>query len=76
MRTLENIAKTIVLTGLIMGYSYGVEFFMAWYSGDEFEMYTFLWRTDRLLCPAILDHALLQLGRSAVLSSSRRFEPT
>lgn len=46
LKTLESIAKTIVLTGLIMSYSYGVEFFMAWYSGDEFEKYTFLWRTE------------------------------
>ena len=44
MNTLECIAKTIILTGLIMGYSYGVEYFMAWYSGDEVEEYTFLWR--------------------------------
>lgn len=44
MNTLENVAKTIVLTGLIMGYSYGVEYFMAWYSGDRVEEYTFLWR--------------------------------
>jgi molybdopterin-containing oxidoreductase family membrane subunit len=44
MNTLENIAKTIILTGLIMGYSYGIEYFMAWYSGDRVEEYTFLWR--------------------------------
>ncbi len=44
MRTLENIAKTIILTGLIMGYSYAIEYFMAWYSGDRVEEDTFLWR--------------------------------
>ncbi len=44
LRTLESIAKTIVLTGLIVGYSYGVEYFMAWYSGNMFEWDTFIWR--------------------------------
>jgi Ni/Fe-hydrogenase subunit HybB-like protein len=43
-RTLENLAKTIVLTGLIVGYSYGIEYFMAWYSGNMAERDTFLWR--------------------------------
>lgn len=42
--TLESIAKTMVLTGLIVGYSYGVEYFMAWYSGNIFEWDTFIWR--------------------------------
>lgn len=42
--TLESIAKTIVLTGLIVGYSYAVEYFMAWYSGNMFEWDTFIWR--------------------------------
>jgi len=42
--TLESIAKTMVLTGLIVGYSYGVEYFMAWYSGNMFEWDTFIWR--------------------------------
>jgi molybdopterin-containing oxidoreductase family membrane subunit len=44
MRTLENVAKTIVLTGVIMGYSYATEYFIAWYSGNHVERYTFLWR--------------------------------
>jgi Ni/Fe-hydrogenase subunit HybB-like protein len=42
--TLENLAKTIVFTGLIVGYSYGIEYFMAWYSGNMTERDTFLWR--------------------------------
>lgn len=44
MDTLENIAKTIILTGVIMGYSYGTEFFIAWYGGNEVERATFVWR--------------------------------
>jgi Ni/Fe-hydrogenase subunit HybB-like protein len=42
--TLENLAKTIILTGLIVGYSYGMEYFMAWYSGNLVERDTFIWR--------------------------------
>jgi Ni/Fe-hydrogenase subunit HybB-like protein len=42
--TLESIAKTIIFTGIIVGYSYGVEYFIAWYSGNMFERDTFLWR--------------------------------
>jgi molybdopterin-containing oxidoreductase family membrane subunit len=41
---LENLAKTIILTGLIVGYAYGVEFFLAWYSGNMAEWDTFIWR--------------------------------
>ncbi|RMF84863.1 MAG: hydrogenase [Nitrospinota bacterium] len=41
---LENIAKLIITTGLILAYSYGVEFFMAWYSGNIFEKGTFAYR--------------------------------
>jgi molybdopterin-containing oxidoreductase family membrane subunit len=44
LRTLESIAKTIIFTGLIVGYAYGVEYFIAWYSGNMVERDTFLWR--------------------------------
>jgi molybdopterin-containing oxidoreductase family membrane subunit len=44
METLESIAKTIIFTGLIVGYAYGVEYFMAWYSGNRVERDTFIWR--------------------------------
>jgi Ni/Fe-hydrogenase subunit HybB-like protein len=44
MNVLENVAKTIVFTGLIVGYSYGVEHFLAWYSNNAIEQTTFLWR--------------------------------
>ncbi|MCE5242854.1 MAG: NrfD/PsrC family molybdoenzyme membrane anchor subunit [Syntrophobacteraceae bacterium] len=43
-RTLEMIARTIILTGIIMAYSYGTEFFIAWYSGNRVELDTFVWR--------------------------------
>jgi Ni/Fe-hydrogenase subunit HybB-like protein len=41
-RHLENIAKIILLTGSIVGYAYGIEFFMAWYSGNPYEAFAFL----------------------------------
>jgi Ni/Fe-hydrogenase subunit HybB-like protein len=44
IRDLESVAKTTILTGLIVGYSYLVEYFMAWYSGNIFEKQTFLFR--------------------------------
>jgi Ni/Fe-hydrogenase subunit HybB-like protein len=44
MSVLENVAKTIVFTGLIVGYSYAVEHFLAWYSDNTIEKTTVFWR--------------------------------
>jgi Ni/Fe-hydrogenase subunit HybB-like protein len=44
MAILENVAKTIIFTGLIMLYSYLTELFMAWYSGNIYEREIFHWR--------------------------------
>lgn len=44
MRHFERLAQLMILTGLIVGYSYAVEHFIAWYSGDEFEMSAFAHR--------------------------------
>ncbi|MHC1743661.1 MAG: NrfD/PsrC family molybdoenzyme membrane anchor subunit [Syntrophobacteraceae bacterium] len=41
---LESVAKTIIFTGLIVGFAYGTEFFIAWYSRNVVEMETFHWR--------------------------------
>ncbi|MEJ2642038.1 MAG: polysulfide reductase NrfD [Desulfosarcinaceae bacterium] len=41
---LESVAKTIVFTGLIVGFAYGTELFIAWYSRNPVEMETFHWR--------------------------------
>lgn len=38
---IESMNKIIILTGSIVGIAYLTEFFMAWYSGVEFESYTF-----------------------------------
>ena len=43
-RVLEQVAKTIILTGLIVGFAYGTEIFIAWYSRNPVEMETFRWR--------------------------------
>jgi len=40
----EMLAKTLLLTGTIVGYAYGVEAFISWYSGDIFEWQFFKWR--------------------------------
>jgi molybdopterin-containing oxidoreductase family membrane subunit len=39
MRHMENMAKIILLTGSMVGYAYGIEFFIAWYSGNEYESF-------------------------------------
>ncbi|MGH6891511.1 MAG: NrfD/PsrC family molybdoenzyme membrane anchor subunit [Dongiaceae bacterium] len=39
MRHLENMAKVMLATGLVVGYGYCVEFFMSFYSGNHFETY-------------------------------------
>jgi molybdopterin-containing oxidoreductase family membrane subunit len=41
---LENVAKTIIFTGLIVGYAYVAEYFIAWYSNNIVEQESFRWR--------------------------------
>jgi Ni/Fe-hydrogenase subunit HybB-like protein len=38
---MEVMNKIIMATGLMVGYAYGSEFFVAWYSGNAFESFTF-----------------------------------
>ncbi len=38
---LENMSRFLLLTSLIIGYAYGVEYFIAWYSGVEAERTSF-----------------------------------
>ena len=51
MRHIENMNKVMLATGLIVGYSYSMEFFMAWYSGSHYDKFTFL---DRPFGPYFL----------------------
>jgi Ni/Fe-hydrogenase subunit HybB-like protein len=39
VRHLDNMAKVILGTGLIVGYAYMIEIFMAWYSADGYESF-------------------------------------
>jgi molybdopterin-containing oxidoreductase family membrane subunit len=38
----DRMARLILATGSIVGYAYGVEFFIAWYSGNPYEQFAFL----------------------------------
>ncbi|MCC7380545.1 MAG: polysulfide reductase NrfD [Deltaproteobacteria bacterium] len=42
VRHIENMNKIILATGMMVGYAYGVEFFIAWYSGSPYERFTFV----------------------------------
>ncbi len=39
---LEKMNKIMLLTGMMVGYAYGCEFFIAWYSGNITEQFTFI----------------------------------
>ncbi len=41
-RHLDSMAKMLLVTGWIVLYSYAIEIWSAWYSGDRFEIYTHL----------------------------------
>src|SRR5262245_8937964 len=41
MRHIDVMCKVTLATGSIVGYAYGMEFFIAWYSGSPFERYAF-----------------------------------
>jgi molybdopterin-containing oxidoreductase family membrane subunit len=42
LRHLENMAKIMLATGMMVGLAYSTEFFIAWYSGNPYEGFTFL----------------------------------
>ncbi len=39
---LDKMAKIMLVTGSMVGYSYGMEFFTAWYSGNIYESFAFV----------------------------------
>jgi molybdopterin-containing oxidoreductase family membrane subunit len=39
LKHLENCARLMLVTGLIVAYGYGIEVFMGWYSGNPYEEY-------------------------------------
>ncbi|MGQ9819892.1 MAG: NrfD/PsrC family molybdoenzyme membrane anchor subunit [Candidatus Kapaibacteriales bacterium] len=40
--TLEKMNKVMLATGMMVGYAYAMEFFIAWYSGNPLESFVFL----------------------------------
>ena len=42
MRHIENMSKIILATGTMVGYAYAMEFFIAWYGGNEYERFAFI----------------------------------
>ena len=42
LRHFDFMAKIMLVTGSIVGYAYATEFFTAWYSGNPYEIFTFL----------------------------------
>ncbi|MEO1715550.1 MAG: NrfD/PsrC family molybdoenzyme membrane anchor subunit [Planctomycetota bacterium] len=42
LRHLELMAKILLVTGMMVGFAYGMEFFIAWYGANQFEWYAFI----------------------------------
>lgn len=42
LNTLEKMNKILLATGTMVGYAYSMEFFIAWYSGNPIEQFTFI----------------------------------
>jgi len=42
LRHLENMNKIMLATGMIIGYAYFIEFFIAWYGGNAYEHFAFV----------------------------------
>jgi len=67
MRHLQNMAKVMLVTGLIVAYGYTIEAFTAWYSADKFEVFVPLnrmtgpyagWYWSLILCNVVIPQAL------------------
>jgi molybdopterin-containing oxidoreductase family membrane subunit len=42
LRHLENMCKVVLATGSMVGYAYAIEFFIAWYGGNQYEQFAFI----------------------------------
>lgn len=42
MNHIDAMCKVLILTGMFVSLAYGTEFFIAWYSGNEYEQYVFM----------------------------------
>ena len=47
VRHVELMGKVVLATGSIVGYAYGMEFFIAWYGGNPYELYASIPRAGR-----------------------------
>ncbi len=56
---LESCLKLTLLTSTIVAYAYGIEFFVAWYSGNEYEWAVFEKRAIGPYCFYFLDDGFL-----------------
>ncbi len=63
MKHIENMAKVMLATGLIVGYGYMIEAFMAWYSGNTYERFMMWNRMTGPMGWTLLDAHPLQRGR-------------
>ena len=64
-RHLENMAKVMLVTSMIVGYGYLMENFMAWYGGNPYEAFLFFkTRPTGPYALHLLDDDLLQRGRA------------
>jgi len=54
LRHLENMAKILLATGMMVGFAYSMEFFIAWYGANEYEYYAFAY--NRMLPTWISDN--------------------
>ena len=52
--------KIMLATGMMVGYAYGIEFFIAWYTGNPYERFAFINRAFGPYCVGVLDHGQLQ----------------
>ena len=71
IKHLENMNKIILVTGSIVGYAYCTEFFIAWYSGNIYERFTFLNRAFGPYWWAALDDVSPATSSSRSCSGSR-----
>ncbi|HXF64011.1 MAG TPA: NrfD/PsrC family molybdoenzyme membrane anchor subunit [Caldilineaceae bacterium] len=71
MRHLNNMAKVMLATGLMVGYGYMTELFIAWYSSNEYEWFVMSNRIFGPYAPAYLTMLLANVGVSQLLWSRR-----
>jgi molybdopterin-containing oxidoreductase family membrane subunit len=71
MRHLDNMAKIMLATGLIVAYGYMMEAFMAWYSGNPYERYMLLNRLRGPYAPIYWALLVCNVGVLQALWSGR-----